>query len=461
MNRRFIHLLRISFIFLDLLALNLVFGIQYLLFNSRIAYAVNPQYYTLWVLVNLAWLATAWISSMYQGSFIASFETFSRHTMYAYIYFVAAMSVYLFFFRRTEISRWFLISFLLSDGFSLLLNRVLYLVIHHFFRNKEYLLKKVLIIGYNHVSKKLASRLEASTNIRIVGFYEKESNINELTHYPVLSHVNDLFDKQHQPVNEIYSTVAPEQDHRIYQIMQQADDACIRFKLVPDLSYFIRQPVHVEYLDDLPVLSLRNEPLDDVGNRIRKRLFDIIVSTMVILLVLSWLTPLLAILLWLDSRGPVFFSQERTGVNNQPFICLKFRSMRVNKEANIRQATQNDNRVTRLGRFLRRTSIDELPQFFNVLMSDMSIVGPRPHMLRHTEDYSRIINKYMVRQFLKPGITGWAQINGFRGEMRKPEDMKGRVEHDLWYMENWSLWLDVKIVFLTFFGMIKGDKNAY
>jgi putative colanic acid biosynthesis UDP-glucose lipid carrier transferase len=219
--------------------------------------------------------------------------------------------------------------------------------------------------------------------------------------------------------------------------------------------------VHVEYLDDLPVLSLRNEPLDDVGNRIRKRLFDIIVSSLVILLVLSWLTPLLAILLWLDSRGPVFFSQERTGVNNQPFICLKFRSMRVNKEANTRQATQNDSRVKRLGRFLRRTSIDELPQFFNVFMSDMSIVGPRPHMTRHTEDYSRIINKYMVRQFLKPGITGWAQINGFRGEMRKPEDMRGRVEHDLWYMENWSLWLDVKIVFLTFFGMIKGDKNAY
>jgi putative colanic acid biosynthesis UDP-glucose lipid carrier transferase len=135
--------------------------------------------------------------------------------------------------------------------------------------------------------------------------------------------------------------------------------------------------------------------------------------------------------------------------------------MRVNNEANVRQATREDQRITRVGRFLRRTNLDEFPQFLNVFLSQMSVVGPRPHMLRHTDKYSKLVNQYMVRQFLKPGITGWAQVNGFRGETIEVENMEMRVKNDLWYMENWSLWLDTKIIFLTALGMVKGQKNAY
>ncbi|MEP6728334.1 MAG: sugar transferase, partial [Bacteroidota bacterium] len=151
----------------------------------------------------------------------------------------------------------------------------------------------------------------------------------------------------------------------------------------------------------------------------------------------------------------------RTGRDNKTFNCLKFRSMKINNEANTKQAQRNDERLTRIGKFMRRTSLDEFPQFINVFKGEMSVVGPRPHMLRHTEDYSKIMGQYMVRQFLKPGVTGWAQVHGYRGEIRDDEQLRKRIEHDIWYMENWSIWLDMRIIFLTVFRTVKGDENAF
>jgi putative colanic acid biosynthesis UDP-glucose lipid carrier transferase len=209
------------------------------------------------------------------------------------------------------------------------------------------------------------------------------------------------------------------------------------------------------------VLSLRQEPLSEPRNRLRKRLFDIVFSLLVTVFILSWLIPILGLLIRLESPGPIFFKQQRTGRDKKAFYCLKFRSMKMNKEADIKQATRDDSRFTRIGRFMRSTNLDEFPQFINVLKGNMSIVGPRPHMLKHTDDYSRLIDKYMVRQFLKPGITGWAQINGYRGEIKTIEQLKKRVEHDIWYMEHWSPWLDIKIIFTTLSNMLIGEKNAF
>ena len=169
----------------------------------------------------------------------------------------------------------------------------------------------------------------------------------------------------------------------------------------------------------------------------------------------------MAILIKLSSRGPVFFVQLRSGRDNQSFKCYKFRTLRVNREADTKQVTQNDNRITRLGAFLRKTNIDELPQFFNVILGNMSVVGPRPHMLRHTEDYSRVLTEYMIRHFVKPGVTGWAQVNGFRGEIKEKEQLRKRIEYDIFYLENWNLWFDLRVIFLTVWVTIKGDKNAY
>jgi putative colanic acid biosynthesis UDP-glucose lipid carrier transferase len=230
---------------------------------------------------------------------------------------------------------------------------------------------------------------------------------------------------------------------------------------VPNLAYFFSKPVVVDYVRDMPVLSLRSEPLQDVGNRFKKRILDVVISLLVVIFVLSWLIPLIGLLILLESRGPIFFKQARTGKNNQPFMCLKFRSMKPNKDADAKQATKNDNRVTKLGRILRKTSLDEFPQFINVLKGEMSLVGPRPHMVKHTDDYSQVVDQYMIRHFLKPGITGWAQVNGFRGEITEPKQIKMRVQNDLWYLENWNIWLDIKIMFLTVYTILIGDKKAY
>ncbi|RYZ52797.1 MAG: exopolysaccharide biosynthesis polyprenyl glycosylphosphotransferase, partial [Chitinophagaceae bacterium] len=240
-----------------------------------------------------------------------------------------------------------------------------------------------------------------------------------------------------------------------------AEQACIRFRFIPDLSFFINRTYHVEYMKDIPVLTMRREPLEDSLNRMKKRVLDVVFSGLVIIFILSWLIPILGLLIWLESPGPIFFRQMRSGLNNKPFMCIKFRSMRSNKDANKRQATKNDDRLTNIGRFIRKTSLDEFPQFLNVFMGDMSIVGPRPHMLKHTDDYSQLLEEYMVRHFAKPGITGWAQVNGYRGETRTLEQMKERVEYDIWYLENWNLWLDVRIIFLTAYNVIRGEKNAF
>ncbi len=344
-----------------------------------------------------------------------------------------------------------------------MVNKFIYLGIFRYFRNSNFLIKKIIILGYNETAKKLATHFEQdSLNTQIIGFIEDEDNVQELSHYPVLANIEDTLQVAKElDVQEIFSTITPEQNNFIYDLMYQSEKECIRFRIVPNLSVFITREVHIEYYGDLPILSLRKEPLDDVGNRIKKRALDIFISLMITIFILSWLMPLIGILILLESGRPVFFKQLRTGKDKKSFYCWKFRSMKANKDADLKQASRDDNRITNLGKFLRKTSLDEFPQFINVLKGEMSLVGPRPHMLKHTSDYSKVVNDYMVRQFIKPGITGWAQINGYRGEISNPEQIKMRVNKDLWYLENWTLWLDIRILFLTIYYVIKGDSKAY
>ncbi len=249
----------------------------------------------------------------------------------------------------------------------------------------------------------------------------------------------------------------------ITDLMEFCERNTIRFRVIPSAESFI--PVvktsELEFHGDVPVSKIRREPLDSVVARWTKRAFDIVFSFCVIVFVFSWLFPLLALMVKLSSKGPVFFKQNRLGRDNKEFVCWKFRSMRMNAEADSKQATKNDPRVTKVGAFLRKSNLDEMPQFFNVFMGQMSVVGPRPHPLRLNDQYRDIIDKYMVRHFVRPGITGWAQVNGFRGETRTPELMERRVELDVWYLENWSFWLDLKIVVKTVTNMLGKEENAY
>lgn len=262
-------------------------------------------------------------------------------------------------------------------------------------------------------------------------------------------------------VNQLYCCLPSAQSHHIVPVINYCENHLIHFYSVPNIRNYLRHRMHMEMIGSVPVLSIHKEPLGKIENRLTKRLFDVVFSLLFLCTLFPFIFIITGTIIKLTSPGPILFSQKRNGLNGKVFWCYKFRSMKVNKESDTRQATPDDPRKTKFGDFIRRTNIDELPQFINVLLGDMSIVGPRPHMLKHTEEYSHIINKYMVRHFIKPGITGWAQITGFRGETRKPEEMEGRIKADIWYMEHWSFLLDLYIIYKTVTKTIHKDRKAY
>ncbi|UYW00913.1 exopolysaccharide biosynthesis polyprenyl glycosylphosphotransferase [Flavobacterium agricola] len=262
-------------------------------------------------------------------------------------------------------------------------------------------------------------------------------------------------------VNEIYISIASFTDKDIYRISKFADNNLIKVKLLIDRKSVFTRNLVKDFYNDIPIVSLRVFPLDDVNNRIIKRVFDVVFSTLVIIFLLSWLIPILALLIKLESRGPVFFTQKRNGLNYKEFCCIKFRSMYVNKVSDTNQVSRGDRRITRIGAVLRKTSLDELPQFFNVFIGDMSVVGPRPHMVNQTKEFALSIDKFMIRHFIKPGITGFAQISGCRGEVETKRDILKRVRYDIYYSENWSILFDVKIIIKTVLNAVKGEEKAY
>lgn len=262
-------------------------------------------------------------------------------------------------------------------------------------------------------------------------------------------------------IDEIYCSISEFTNEQIREISEFADNNLKILKFIPDNKEIFTKKLNYQYLGITPILSLRTIPIDTPINQFIKRTFDIVMSILILVGLLSWLTPIMAILIKLDSKGPVFFKQKRNGLDYKEFYCYKFRSMQPNPTADLHQVSRNDQRITRLGRAIRHTSIDELPQFINVLKGEMSVVGPRPHMVSHTHMYAERIDKFMVRHFIKPGITGLAQVSGYRGEVETDNDIINRVKFDIFYVENWSLLLDIKIIIQTIIKALKGDEKAY
>jgi putative colanic acid biosynthesis UDP-glucose lipid carrier transferase len=278
-----------------------------------------------------------------------------------------------------------------------------------------------------------------------------------------LGSVGDIYGwlATHEGINEIYGYFPKEQQETINMISKFCDNHLIRFFYIPAIDVF-KGSMTISFKENIPIIARREEPLRSAWNQFAKRLFDLIFSGLVLLLVFPWIYILVAIFIKIQSPGPVFFKQERTGLDGKVFKCFKFRSMKVNKDADKIQATKDDPRKFPFGNLMRKTNIDELPQFINVFLGDMSVVGPRPHMLKHTEEYSKLINRFMVRHLAKPGITGLAQVSGFRGETKYIDQMEGRVKKDIEYIENWTFWLDIKIIIKTVTNMLGREKgNAY
>jgi len=312
------------------------------------------------------------------------------------------------------------------------------------------------IIGKNKQTMALESFFNKNPEYGYM--HKKTFNIKDKDNFSLEACFNFI---KRESIDEIYCSISELSNTQMYRVIDFADNNLKILKFLPDNKDIYSKKLKYEYYDYIPILSLRNIPLEDSVNLFLKRTFDILFSSLVIIFLLSWLTPLIAILIKIESKGPIFFKQSRNGFNYKEFDCYKFRSMMPNKDAHLYQATRGDQRITKIGKFIRKTSIDELPQFFNVLFGDMSVVGPRPHMVSHTNMYAKRIDKFMVRHFVKPGITGLAQISGFRGEVETDKDIIGRVKYDIFYIESWSLLLDIKIIFKTFLNAIKGEEKAY
>ena len=317
-------------------------------------------------------------------------------------------------------------------------------------------LRKVVIVGLNKKTDQLRKYFNDNPDygyqlIKTFDLSKKDKiGIND-----VISFISE------NEIDEIYSSVAEMNNKELLSLIDYADNNLKILKFLPDNKEIYSKKLDFTYYGYLPILSLRSIPIDEPINLFIKRSFDIFFSLLVIIGILSWLTPLIGFLIKLESKGPVFFKQKRNGLDYKEFYCYKFRSMKPNPEAHLHQIRKGDPRVTRIGKFIRKTSIDELPQFINVLKGDMSVVGPRPHMVSHTHMYAEKIDKFMVRHFIKPGITGLAQVSGFRGEVEDDDFIKNRVKYDIYYLENWSIIMDIRIVIKTVFDALRGDDKAY
>ncbi len=328
-----------------------------------------------------------------------------------------------------------------------------------FIRAKGFHSGGVIVVGANKNGQIIRKLIDNNPDLgyNFLGFVDDSSD----AYNDVIGNLAQLGELiQEKNPDTLFIALSLNDHNKIIKLIKTCDRYGVRVKYIPEEYKSMRRRINAESVGDIMLINPREIPLDDFRMRWLKRIFDIVFSVAVFLFIFSWLLPILAILIKLSSKGPVFFTQPRTGLNNNTFNCYKFRSMRPDKRANEVQATADDDRITSIGKFMRKTSIDELPQFFNVLMGDMSVVGPRPHMLKHTEHYSAIIENYLIRHFVKPGITGWAQVHGFRGETDEIWKMEKRVEYDNEYLEIWSFFLDLKIIYLTVFGK-KTRMNAF
>ncbi|MBU3680529.1 MAG: undecaprenyl-phosphate glucose phosphotransferase [Flavobacterium sp.] len=445
---KYIRPISISF---DLLVISLLS-----LYFFRDLGLTNPLY-TVYQLI--AWGFVAFFSKFYEVyRFTTPVEIITKIVKQGILFLLVVIAFFPFdktaLFSGRAIAIFMCCSFILISGFKYIL--FYYLRKYRLATGSNY--RNAVIIGYTPEAIKLKELFETRNEFgyRFLGYFsDKKSNAN------ITGKIDQIkeFVLTHK-VDEIYCSLNEISNDQLKDLVEFTDEYRKTIKFIPDSKAIFSKNLKIDYYEFFPVLSLQRTLLHDPVTKIFKRLFDIIFSLFVLIFLLSWLVPILAILIKLESRGPIFFKQGRPGIEEKEFFCFKFRSMKINKTTE-QEASKNDPRVTKIGRFIRKTSIDEMPQFLNVLLGDMSVVGPRPHLWSQNKAYGNKIKKYMVRHYVKPGITGLAQVRGFRGEIENDEDMINRIKYDVFYIENWSLILDLKIIAQTVINIFKGDAKAY
>ncbi|OFY23057.1 MAG: undecaprenyl-phosphate glucose phosphotransferase [Bacteroidetes bacterium GWF2_29_10] len=445
----------------DFILLNLSYLLSFLTIAG--AHQFDSFDFSLIYIINFSWLLFVFEKSMYKitnvTTLIHVFSSFFRTLFFHAIFtFVSVSVLYKFGFDKTIL----FINYLYFIFLFILWRTIFVYSIKRLYKfGVKY--RNTVIIGLNPNSFQLMRHLKSSFYLgyNFLGFFDDN--------YVPIKNKNLFLGKicmlekycKENKVDDIFYTLSLDNKENISAIMKLCDQNFMRLKLVPDFSGFLNKKVEIKFYNKIPILTLHKEPLENPVNRIIKRFFDIIFSSLVILIVFPLIFPIIALIIKLTSRGPVFYKQKRAGRNYKVFIIWKFRSMTLGNNKEYIQAKKEDARVTKIGKFIRKTSIDELPQFLNVLMGDMSVVGPRPHPLKLDEEYKMLVDQYMIRNWVKPGITGFAQVKGFRGETESKWKMHKRVQYDIWYIENYTFFLDMYIIVNTILNIFKGEKNAY
>ncbi|MGB5820704.1 MAG: exopolysaccharide biosynthesis polyprenyl glycosylphosphotransferase [Saonia sp.] len=435
----------ISFL-LDLLVINLFAYVLPILFQFPVLF---HSY------ISLAWIIISFKNEFYEIYRFTKVTYILKLLFRQFVFFFLTLYAFIGFFKQPNISRLNLGIFFLSVFVSVFFLKFLnYYLLMQYRRKVKGILRHVVFVGKNKKTDQLINMFKkhGEYGYHVIRQFSPKKSSFDLKE--CLAFIRD------NNIDEIYCSVNELNNDEIAEFVNYADNNLIQLKFIPDNKEIFTKYLKLDYYEYFPVLSLREFPLEDPFNRFYKRLFDIVFSLFVFVFLLSWLMPIIGILIKLDSKGPIYFRQNRPGFKEEGFGCYKFRTM-MNNETTEKSATRNDPRITKLGAFLRKTSLDELPQFVNVLMGQMSVVGPRPHLWRQNHEYGTTVRKYMLRHFVNPGITGLAQAKGLRGEIESDEEIINRIRYDVFYIENWSILLDVKIITQTVLNVISGEEKAY
>ena len=447
----------------DMVVLNLMFLLVYHELDSFYTKAIDNNLREVLLLLNFCYFFSLYFVPIQLHRSIVYLDKIVQRAFSVISLLIFLFATCLIFLNVGNVLATFLVVYYVSTIVVFSCWRVFVRMLLKFYRRKGYNFKRVVIVGAGKNGMELyrAMRDDISSGFNILGFFDDNLALKDIL--PSYLGTTDKVEEFAiaKDIDEIYCTLPGTNDEKILRMLNFAEKQMIRFYIVPEFYRNVKKSMVMEFLESVPLLTIRREPLQAFYNRALKRSFDLVFSSVVLCTIFPILYVLIGFLIKRSSPGPIFFKQKRTGLYGHDFECYKFRTMRVNDQADTMQAVKDDPRKTKIGDFLRRTNLDEFPQFINVFKGNMSVVGPRPHMLKHTEQYSALIDKYMVRHLVKPGVTGWAQVTGYRGETKTLEQMEGRVKRDVWYIENWTFFLDLKIIVVTLVNMFRGDKNAY
>lgn len=409
------------------------------------------------------WPILSYLNKDYKIGRAVSYSNTLKKAFFSVFIFVSVISIlWIFIAGNAEINRHFMMALLLFLFLWLTIFRVFVHLTLDRYRTFGGNIIKAAIVGYDQLSFNLYDLLKKRPQygIRCSGFYTIEDSPKKRYKYPLKGSVDKLLSNEINEYDFIYlSDKLPKEIKD--QVIELADYYAKKVKLLPEIKTDALKTFVLRKYESISIIDVNNLPLDNNFNLAAKRLFDLTFSFIILVLVLSWMYPLFALIIKLESKGPVFFKQWREGKNGEHFLCLKFRTMVQNEEADVQWASKDDPRITKFGSFLRKTSLDEFPQFINVFLGQMSVVGPRPHPISLNQEYQTSVEKFAKRHESKPGVTGLAQAMGYRGEITDYFQMSSRVKLDRFYLQNWSFLLDLKIIFLTLFGLAKGQEKAY